>query len=205
MGLWSISSTRRTLSTPLIERCAPGFGRLALILRASALKSTSLTSVLLPLPLTPVTQTSSPSGKVTSMSFRLCCAAPRTTMACPPARLAAVGGHGDVLPAVHVAGRQALVALHQLIERAVEDDVPAVSARARTEVQHPVGAADGLLVVLDHQHRVPRVAQLLQRFEQADVVAVVQADGRLVEHVADAGQAAADLGGQADALELARG
>ena len=37
------------------------------------------------------------------------------------------------------------------------------------------------------------------------VVALVQADGRLIEHVADADQAAADLRGQADALGFAAG
>ena len=38
------------------------------------------------------------------------------------------------------------------------------------------------LVVLDHEHRVAQVAQVLQRADQALVVALVQADGRLVEH-----------------------
>ena len=41
--------------------------------------------------------------------------------------------------------------------------------------------------------------------EQAVVVARMQADGRLVEDVEHADQAAADLAGQADALGLAAG
>ena len=45
----------------------------------------------------------------------------------------------------------------------------------------------------------------MQRFEQPAVVARVQADGRLVEDVEDAGQAAADLAGEADALRFAAG
>ena len=36
---------------------------------------------------------------------------------------------------------------------------------------------------------VAQVAQVLQRADQAVVVALVQADGRLVQHVHDAGQA----------------
>jgi hypothetical protein len=56
------------------------------------------------------------------------------------------------------------------------------------------------LVVLDHDHRVADVAQLLERFDQARVVALVQADRRLVEHVHHAGEARADLAREADAL-----
>ena len=47
--------------------------------------------------------------------------------------------------------------------------------------------------------------QLGQRVEQHLVVARVQADGGLVEHVAHALQVGAELRGQADALRLAAG
>jgi hypothetical protein len=55
--------------------------------------------------------------------------------------------------------------------------------------------------VLDDDHAVAQVAQALQRFDQARVVALVQADGRLVQHIHDAGQPRADLRSQADALD----
>ena len=45
----------------------------------------------------------------------------------------------------------------------------------------------------------------MQRFEQPRIVALMQADRRLVEHVEHAGQAGADLRGEADALALAAG
>ena len=51
--------------------------------------------------------------------------------------------------------------------------------------------------------RVADVAQVLERGQQLAVVALVQADRGLVEHVDDAGQLAADLAGQPDALALA--
>ena len=79
----------------------------------------------------------------------------------------------------------------------------AALAGARADVDDVVGAADRVLVVLDHDQRVALVAQLLQRVEQDLVVARVQADGRLVEHVADALQVAAELRREADALRLA--
>ena len=70
----------------------------------------------------------------------------------------------------------------------------AVAAGAGAEVEQLVGAGDHLAVVLDDQQRVAQVAELLQRVEQPAVVARVQADRRLVEHVEHAAQAAADLG-----------
>ncbi len=57
--------------------------------------------------------------------------------------------------------------------------------------------------MFDDDERVAEVAQPLQRPEQPAVIARVQADGRLVEDVEHAGQAAADLAGQADTLRLA--
>ena len=62
---------------------------------------------------------------------------------------------------------------------------------------------DRVLVVLDDEHGVAEVAQAVQRLDEAVVVALVQADGRLVEHVEHADEARADLRGQADALRLA--
>ena len=66
-----------------------------------------------------------------------------------------------------------------------------------------IGDADRVLVVLHHDHGVAEVAQALQRFEQPRIVALVQADRRLVQHVEHAGQPRADLRGEADALALA--
>ena len=68
-----------------------------------------------------------------------------------------------------------------------------------------VGRLDDLAVVLDQDQRVAQVAQVPQRPQQPGVVARVQADRRLVEHVEHAGQSAADLAGQADPLALAAG
>jgi len=78
-----------------------------------------------------------------------------------------------------------------------------VAARALSQVEDPVRRADGLLVVLDHDHRVAQVADGGERGQEALVVALVQPDGGLVEHVEDALHAAADLAGQADAVGLA--
>ncbi len=82
---------------------------------------------------------------------------------------------------------------------------PAVLPRPGPDVDHVVGDPDGLLVVLDDDDRVAEVAQALEGADQALVVPLVQPDGRLVEHVEHADQAAADLAGQPDPLGLAAG
>ena len=87
--------------------------------------------------------------------------------------------------------------------RSPGDDLAAVHAGAGADVDDIVGGPDRLLVVLDHDHRIAEAAQAPQRVEQPRVVALVQADRRLVEHIEHAGQARADLRGQPDALALA--
>ena len=83
------------------------------------------------------------------------------------------------------------------------DDLAAVDAGARADVDHVIGRQDRILVVLDHDDAVAEAAQPAQRVEQPLVVALVQADRGLVEHVEHAGQPRADLRGQPDALALA--
>ena len=78
-------------------------------------------------------------------------------------------------------------------------------AGTRPDVDDPVRRADGLLVVLDDDDRVAEVAQPGQRVDQTPVVALVQPDRRLVEHVQRADQTGPDLAGEADALRLAAG
>ena len=52
---------------------------------------------------------------------------------------------------------------------------------------------------------LPRSRSRTQRLDQPVVVALVQADGGLVEHVEHPDEAGADLGGQPDPLRLAAG
>ncbi len=66
-----------------------------------------------------------------------------------------------------------------------------------------VCGGDGLQVMLDHQNGVAQVAQTPQHLDHAVGVALVQADGRLVEHIQHSGQPGAEQAGQAQALGLA--
>ncbi len=80
-----------------------------------------------------------------------------------------------------------------------------MNARAGADVDHVVGGQDRILVVLDHDYGVAEVAQVFQRFEQPRIIALMQPDGRLVQHVEHAGEAGADLRSEADALAFTAG
>src|SRR4051794_19123928 len=67
--------------------------------------------------------------------------------------------------------------------RALEDDPAAVVARARAEVDDPVGVRHDRLVVLDHDHRLAGVHEPVEQAEQLRDVGEVEAGGRLVEDV----------------------
>ena len=109
----------------------------------------------------------------------------------------------DDAPARQIRARDRLLGACDLGGRAARDDPTAVLAGARAHVDQEVGGADRLLVVLDDDDRVSEVAQAHERGQEASVVALVQADRRLVEDVEHAHQRRADLCGEPDALRLA--
>ena len=90
----------------------------------------------------------------------------------------------------------------ELVGAALEDHLAAMLAGAGAKVDHVVGGPNRLLVVLDDDDRVAEIAQVRERRQQLAVVALVQADRRLVEDVQHPGQVGADLRGQPDALPL---
>ena len=87
----------------------------------------------------------------------------------------------------------------------MRDQLAAVPSRAGAEINHVIGAADGFFIVLDDQDGVAQVAQFFQRSQQAVVVAMMQSDGRLVEHIKHAAQFRSDLRRQTNALAFAAG
>ena len=95
--------------------------------------------------------------------------------------------------------------VHDLLGGAVGDEVAAVFAGSGAEVEDVVGFADGVFVVLDDEDGVAEVAEVFEGVDEALVVALVEADGGLVEDVEDAAEARADLRGEADALAFAAG
>src|SRR3954453_2955527 len=76
-------------------------------------------------------------------------------------------------------------------------------AGTQTQIDDVVGRANRLLVVLDDNHRVAEIAEPCEGREQGAIVALVQANRRLIEHVQHAGEVRADLRGEADTLPFA--
>ena len=93
----------------------------------------------------------------------------------------------------------------QILVATAVHHTPTVLAGIRSDVDDPVGRADGVFVVLDDDEGVAQVAQPGEGVDETTVVALVETDRWFVEHVQHAGQTGADLGGQADALRLAAG
>ena len=112
-------------------------------------------------------------------------------------------GHRDLARAREELPRDRLPVPLDLPRRAFRHDLAAVQAGAGPHVDEPVGAAHHLLVVLDDEHRVADVAQPLERVDQPRVVALVEADRRLVEDVEDADELRADLRREPQPLRLA--
>src|SRR5271157_1133580 len=92
---------------------------------------------------------------------------------------------------------------YQAREAALVNQTAAVLPRARPQVDHAVGLAHHLRVVLDHQDSVADVAQGFEDFNQTAGVARMQADGGLVEHIESAHQVRPQRRGELDALRFA--
>ena len=78
-------------------------------------------------------------------------------------------------------------------------------AGAWPHVDQVVGGTDGILVMLDHQHGVAEIPQVFERTEQPCVVARVQPDARLIQHVKHAAQSRPNLRRQANPLCFSAG
>ena len=117
----------------------------------------------------------------------------------------ALARHGYALGAAQVLPGQRIRLLLHTGEGALRNHAPAMHAGTGAHVDQVVGGAHHVFVMLDDQHAVADVAQMLERADQPVVVALVQAYAGLVQHVHHAGQAGADLAGQANALRFATG
>ena len=137
-----------------------------------------------------------------STPFRLCSRAPNSRMRCGDA-LAARRRHRNAQLAAQVLRRQRARLLGQPLERARIHHAAAVLAGAQAHVDEVIGDGNHVGVVLDDEHGVALIAELPEDGDQPLVVARVQADRRLVEHVERADQRRAERRGQVDALRLA--
>ena len=89
--------------------------------------------------------------------------------------------------------------------RALEHHLAAFPSGTRADVHDVVGTEHHVLIVLHHDDGIAQVTQVFQRFDQALVVALVEADARLVEDIQHIDQLRTNLGSQSDALAFTAG
>jgi hypothetical protein len=82
-------------------------------------------------------------------------------------------------------------------------DLPALLARAEADIDDVVRHANHVFVVLDDDHGVALVAELLQDIDEPPVVARMQADGRLVQYIECPDERRAERRREVDALRFA--
>src|SRR6476661_1044355 len=86
------------------------------------------------------------------------------------------------------------------------DDATTSCAAFGAEVDDPVGGLDDIEVMLDDHHRVSRIDQPVENFEELANVVEVEAGGGLVEQIEGAaGLDTRKFGGQLHALGFAAG
>src|SRR5262245_12348942 len=116
---------------------------------------------------------------------------------------AAIGRPADRSTAREKLAGWRLLQSKDVAELALDDNVPAVDARAGPHFDDVIGRANGGLIMLDDNHRVPDVAKTLECRDHLDVVLWVQADARLVEDIQHSHQSRTDLRRKTNALRFA--
>src|ERR1700739_295344 len=94
---------------------------------------------------------------------------------------AALARHRNFRSPGEIAPRKGIGCSRNLLGLSRGDKIASGVSRAGAQVHNEVGASNGVLVVLDHQDSVAEVAELLERMEQAIIVARVQTDGGFVQ------------------------
>ena len=75
-----------------------------------------------------------------------------------------------------------------LFRRPMRHQRAAMPPRPRTEINHVVRSPDRFFIMLHDQHSVAKIAQILQGSQQPPIVAVVQPNRRLIQHVQNSAQ-----------------
>ena len=99
-------------------------------------------------------------------------------------------------------GRHTLTRFKHLFHRPLGHNPPTMRTRPRADINQPVGSADGVFIMFHHNRGVTYVREVAKRLNKPFVVALVQADGRLIQHITDAHQSGTNLRRQPDALQF---
>ena len=118
---------------------------------------------------------------------------------------AAFFGHTDHPLAGQIGARHRFGTRHDIGRRSCRNHVSAVNARTGAHIDHVVGSANRILIVLDDDNGIADIAQALKCLDQAFVVALMKTNRRLIQNVQNAHESGADLSCQANALGLTAG
>ena len=80
-----------------------------------------------------------------------------------------------------------------------------MNASAGADIDHVVSSANCIFIVLDHNNGITQITQVDKRTQQTFVIALVQANRRLIQHVHYTDQTRADLACQTNTLGLTAG
>ena len=120
-----------------------------------------------------------------------------------PVALAALLRHRNDSPARKICARERIRIGSDLCGSARGDHIPAVNARAGSDIHDIIRFAHHIFVMLDDDNGIPEVAQLLESGYKQIVVALVQPYARLVKHIKHADERRPYLCCQSYALRLA--
>ena len=121
------------------------------------------------------------------------------------ARLDAFFRNGDPRATRQVIRRRRIFRIQDFRDRSLRDDLAAARPGPGTEIENVVRRANRFLIVLDHDDGISQVAEPAQGRQEPRVVALMQPDAGLIEHIKNAGQPRADLRRQPDALRFPTG
>ena len=117
----------------------------------------------------------------------------------------ALTGNGNPHCAVEILRGEGVLTAQDLGKRSLSHQLTPARPGPGADVENVVGGADRVLIVLNDDHGIPKIAKVAEGLDEAVVVALVQADAWLVEDIQHPRKTRADLGGQPDALGFAAG
>src|SRR6266700_6494244 len=115
----------------------------------------------------------------------------------------AAGRRLPLFRAAEILTSEGMPALHDLLERSLEDNTAPRLAVAGAKINDLIGGAHQAGIVFDHDHGIAGVAQVFQDAREAGGIAGVEADAWLVEDEEGVDETGAEAGGEVYALGFA--
>ncbi len=111
--------------------------------------------------------------------------------------------NSNFAPTAEVIGGQGFLGFEDLLKRALRHHFAPANPRARPQIDDMIGLANGVFIMLYHDHRIAQIPQALKRFQKPVIVPLMQANRGLIQHIENTGQPAANLAREPDPLGFA--